>query len=683
MTSEPTVESGSIPMRSFGGCDTCRRRHVKCDETRPWCLLCRNAGVPCSGYATPIIFDRGATDAAGTSRFRRTISTERERQVMSQSLTEMMPPRLALRQLAELDEECERVPTAHEVQARRGPFGAFRLGRTHSPSPVASPPSHCLPTLSPPDSLQLVDPPSLEMVQAPYPSNAPIDITEIDWTFDPIPGPSQPRFSPRVCFSDRPQPRSPLASPVSAIPPNTTVLLQHYSTRVLDLLTPFRHTKTPWHVMFVPQAKRCVAALALGETVDHATLCTFYAILAISALSLGGISQAPVWIQEANIYEQSARQECVSMLKSAYNIPKPAKHKYILMALISMIQVSLCLSRWTDADYYFLEAEKFIRLRGLKRTKSRKVRLLHHCYVFWRMLHESTYIGGRPSGHRRRVLQAIQSSELAIYSRGSLSFRLPKWTDLETEMKQVKAQDIGENDLHNEHPGAWPSTLYPEVFGIHEPWLFLLSLIIRLGKEKDAAEQRGNTSDALPLADFLARAKTIENVIFHLHRQQETEHIPAPHDMHHDDRHPIHTLAYLVDAALHAIQIFFYRRIYDLDGSLLQQKVQCVLDCLSRGLSVGPSTDTTEEQGNGTGHGLAGFVWPAFIAACEAKGPGMQAAYASWFQRFASVSGLPVFQNVGRIVVQIWKEKARAAGRRMTWTELMKRSQQLSIEITV
>jgi hypothetical protein len=54
------------------------------------------------------------------------------------------------------------------------------------------------------------------------------------------------------------------------------------------------------------------------------------------------------------------------MLKTAYNTPKAAKYKYILMAIISMIQVSLCLSRWTGADYYFLEAEKFIRLRGLK-----------------------------------------------------------------------------------------------------------------------------------------------------------------------------------------------------------------------------------------------------------------------------------------------------------------------------
>jgi hypothetical protein len=86
-------------------------------------------------------------------------------------------------------------------------------------------------------------------------------------------------------------------------------------------------------------------------------------------------------------------------------------------------------------------------------------------------------------------------------------------------------------------------------------------------------------------------------------------------------------------------------------------------------------------EGDATAHGLAGFVWPAFIAACEAEDPVIQATYASWFQRLALVSGFQVFEHVGRIVAQIWKEKTRAAGKRMTWTEVMARAQRLSAEI--
>jgi hypothetical protein len=61
----------------------------------------------------------------------------------------------------------------------------------------------------------------------------------------------------------------------------------------------------------------------------------------------------------------------------------------------------------------------------------------------------------------------------------------------------------------------------------------------------------------------------------------------------------------------------------------------------------------------------------------------MQSAFASWFHHFGGGSGLQVFQHVGRIVAQIWKEKARAAGKRMNWTELMARAQRLSAEIAV
>ncbi|KAG9201623.1 hypothetical protein G6514_005431 [Epicoccum nigrum] len=66
-----------------------------------------------------------------------------------------------------------------------------------------------------------------------------------------------------------------------------------------------------------------------------------------------------------------------------------AKHKNILIALLSMVQVAIAVGNRDQAECYFIEAEKFIRMKGLNRIKSRKVRLLHHCYVFERMFHES------------------------------------------------------------------------------------------------------------------------------------------------------------------------------------------------------------------------------------------------------------------------------------------------------
>ena len=36
---------------SFSGCKTCRRRHLKCDQSVPACNRCRAAGFACEGFA--------------------------------------------------------------------------------------------------------------------------------------------------------------------------------------------------------------------------------------------------------------------------------------------------------------------------------------------------------------------------------------------------------------------------------------------------------------------------------------------------------------------------------------------------------------------------------------------------------------------------------------------------------
>lgn len=36
--------------RSLTGCSACRRRHLKCDESRPGCHMCKTNGQACPGY---------------------------------------------------------------------------------------------------------------------------------------------------------------------------------------------------------------------------------------------------------------------------------------------------------------------------------------------------------------------------------------------------------------------------------------------------------------------------------------------------------------------------------------------------------------------------------------------------------------------------------------------------------
>ncbi|KAF2497988.1 hypothetical protein BU16DRAFT_616539 [Lophium mytilinum] len=50
------------------GCKTCRRRRVKCDESKPVCTRCQNSGFPCEGYPKDLTFvDEGSRFATPAS----------------------------------------------------------------------------------------------------------------------------------------------------------------------------------------------------------------------------------------------------------------------------------------------------------------------------------------------------------------------------------------------------------------------------------------------------------------------------------------------------------------------------------------------------------------------------------------------------------------------------------------
>ena len=434
-----------------------------------------------------------------------------------------------------------------------------------------------------------------------------------------------------------------------AVQHDAVLLLKHYSTTILRGLTPFRHSKTPWHILFIPHAKSCLAALTLGESMDHASFCAFYGTLSVSAFSFGGLSNAQRWHEQAKAYEQQARYHARLMLRTAYDIPKTAKYKSVLMALLTMVQVSIASGNRDQVEVYFLEAEKFIRVKGLNRRKSRKVRLLHHCYVFERMLHESIYPGSTHSAHRRSIRQAIEACGAIAYSQDSLSFRLIDWNDLDQEMRKIKGQDEGENDLHLQISGIWLATLYPEIFGIPEIHVFLLSLSIRLARARDdEAGSYEGTQGSFGLKEFLHCAKAVERCI------NQLRHVPSivasnPSTVDLDEQPDCQWLQNnLAQAMQLALAIYFYRRVYELDSAMLQQNVAGVRDCLLR----------FEERDACMGYGLARLIWPAFIAASEAEDPDVRASFLAWFQNSGKRSGQRVFADTEADIKRIWRERS-------------------------
>jgi len=620
---------------------------------------------------------------------------------MSDFLTFSVPPKQVYHRLNEIDEFCENLSTNEDVCISRGPFDVFgvthsspslaepvfetgaveelprgfdlRFGYESTPVPDTGLPSpatqalissifdqqeysnlHTTPSLW---NLPLDTPRATELIDGEPMSGLPTFTSSIDGSLEHQFPTSMPevRAAPIIPLSSR----NSLISATSNVPANAVFLLSHYSTTVIHLLTPFRHTKTPWHTLFIPHVKSCLATIAMDEQLDHASLCVFYGTLALSAFSMGGIKKSQTWFDEGKAYKDRARQHVRMMLKTAYDVPKIAKYKFILMALIIMVQVSLFSGSKDQTECYFLEAEKFIRLRGLKRHKSRKVRLLHHCYVFERLFYESTSISGTNSDKRAHVIEAVETSGVLVFGQDSASFRLPNFRNLDQEMQRAKGQDEGENDLFLERIGDFPATLYPEVFGVPEAYMLMLSLVIRLGKRRDAAGA-STVAGATSLGDFLAQAKAVERSILRMRPKQYARNI-SPYSKYDDNKEVMNNML----TAIHeALATYFYRRIYDLDSALLQQRVATIRDCLLR----------CEATDKNAVWGSAGFIWPAFIAACEAEDVGVQASFAELFSKVAQRSGLSRFSDTLLDVQQIWLEKRKHDNSSVTWLDVMKRN---------
>lgn len=304
-----------------------------------------------------------------------------------------------------------------------------------------------------------------------------------------------------------------------------------------------------------------------------------------------------------------------------------------------------------------LDCEHWIRLRGLiKNTKSRKVRLLHHCYVYLRIFHEST-----------SVCQKFVSPGTGISDQ---SFRLPRWEGhLDQRMSELKERTLGENDLHLEFPGRWDSTLYPLIFGIPESFLFLVSQVTRLANERDLSDL-DECSNVMNLKQFSARARSLEKCICAWQPpdliSNGSEYRTTSQG---ENSESTDSLIQFMMIALHnALLLFFYRRIYDVDVTMLQEKVRRIKDCLSQ-------CDEVEVPAVGL---AASFVWVAFIGACEAQHPDTQAWFVRWFDKSAEKSGLSICQIAKQTAQQVWGRANQPfnSALRSSWPQIMRENNQ-------
>lgn len=623
-----------------------------------------DSGITC-GYESSLIFDteRGI-DGAGP-RYRRPLLTVKERELMSNEIVASVPPRLALWHITQIDEQCEDTLPVQGVS--HGPFGAFTLASldgTNAPEsgsmeefpmseiPIQSAETESEPHpdsswwLEAPEALGLMhcasDHPQYWSTPAEFdqPRETSLDFLSLTELVN-MPSRSPSRWtddaalpSPNAITDCLPISRcnSPISHFRNDIPQSAWNLVKNYTNSVLKSFTPYQHSKTPWHILFMPLVKNCLAGLTLNEDIDDATLCVFYGTLAMSALSLGGTSHSQSWTRKSDTYRRRAFHHMKAVKGTNIGGIKKTKYKSQLMAYITMAQLSTLSGNRSDTEYCLVEAEKLIRIHGLNRKKSRKVRLLHHCYAYERIFFESISTRGEHTvRYRDSLRKAIESSGASTYSKDSLSFRLPVSDNLESDMLTVKDVEMGENDLHLQNPGLWPRSQYEEIFGLPERYLLFVSLIVRLAREKDG-EIDDDQPGTLTMRSFTKRAKAIERCI-----NQSRPAEPRPHT----------AVDHLVAAMHSAVVIYFYRKIHDVDACMLQKQVSDVRNALQ----------DFESSSTEKGFASVRLVWPACIAACEAEDAATQTFFANWFAGASQQIGLRLFDVTMANVERVWKQK--------------------------
>lgn len=284
-------------------------------------------------------------------------------------------------------------------------------------------------------------------------------------------------------------------------------------------------------------------------------------------------------------------------------------------------------------------------------------------------------------------------------------FRITDWEsdetndddgNLEHPWKREKSFDIGVHDLHLEIAGDFTKhTLYPEVYGIPESLMLLISQTTRLGNEREAMMSAPSSPSSPSPAQFFRRARALERAICQWDDDEpsspshssssnsssssssssdSSSYYPPGTDT---DAHPAavaanrRALAHLVRAMRAALAVYFYRRVHDVASTaILQPSVARTIEHLER---IQDEDDAMAAAAPGEYDGYTtGIVWPGFVAACEAEGEGLRGRFERWFEVQERKSGVPLFGKAAGVVRMVWERRDGGGAGCTSWVDVVR-----------
>lgn len=216
-----------------------------------------------------------------------------------------------------------------------------------------------------------------------------------------------------------------------------------------------------------------------------------------------------------------------------------------------------------------------------------------------------------------------------------------------------KASDVAYNDIHLEVQGLWTETLYADIYGVPESLMTLLSQTIFFANEKVrlAAVAQSDPKISMAIAHHL---KSLEDTVLswsldteRTNLGREVADLPFTYHM----TNSIHS----------AIIIYFYRRIYNLNAKMLQDRVRKTLDHLEPCL---------EQSVNDSDFAMT-LAWPAFIAACEAMDSDLQERALKCLAITDCRDILLTSKPASELVMTVWGRREKERDWTLSWLEVL------------
>lgn len=579
---------------------------------------------------------------------------------MTVQLTESIGKRTSTRLLADLDEACERAVSNHGkdcVSLIKGPFGVFPAAEPQpasSPSAVSqsTPEEHNAEDLNPvlefdPDDsfveniprdidLGLVDPFDHDLL---FSSGDPCSNFDL---LDPAlldlspPAKTPDNFSNLVASNAQscdamdlalsPRTTNQLGPPTPslfmspgystthsiAIPEHAQPLLCYYKQCIDHTGKAFKpKRRSPGELLFLPCALETFAELSLWNTTSSARSALLYAVLANSAFQADRAALCQTkWREIAVRHQAQAGKYLRDALLLEMTGPSQVAYKDLLMAILAVAMISLFNGAHAFRSY-LLDAEKLIRLRGLAEHRSTPIRLLHHMYTHLRIITESFSTEFAIDFGQDEAKTAVTQVRAFRTAENALNIGLDPAFE--------KTGDDGYNDIHLDVQGRWSKTMYPSIYNIPESLMTMLSQTISFANEKARLESIAATNPAVS-ASLSDHAKTLEGIIWSWELPEaETTSLSrmSPAGLEEEDDSGAHLDSQhsrsMILAIHQALLIYFYRRVYNMNAMLLQDRVRQTLDYLEPCLTL---EWWIEDQDFATS-----LAWSVFIAACEAVLP--------------------------------------------------------------